>query len=287
MNLVMKSAMAKTSKLFTPIPPSGLFGLAVLFFLLMLTSLELFAQQFPSRPGGHVNDYAGFMNTSQTRSLERKLQSYRDSTSNAIVIVTLENLGGESIEKAAENIFNTWRMWEGDRYNGILILASRQERELRIEVGYGLEGAVPDILAGRIVREVLVPGFGEGNFYGAFDRATDVLMQLAAGEYDAVDRATQSDGSWIPFFVFLIMFALLYFVLMKGKLRSRSSSHRIGSGGVIVMGPGMRRRGGFGSSHPGGFGGGFGGGSSRGGGFGGFSGGGGFGSGGGGASGRW
>jgi uncharacterized protein len=261
--------------------------LALIAFL-FLPVQGLVAQSFPDRPGGHINDYAGFMNASQIRNLEHKLQTYRDTTSNAIVIVTLNNLDGESIEKAAETIFNAWRMWEGDRYNGILILASRDEREIRIEVGYGLEGAVPDILAGRIVREVLIPGFREGNYYDAFDRATDVLIQLAAGEYDAVNRLDAENVSLIPFFVLLMMFVILYFVLMKGKVRSRGSAHRIGSGGVVVMGPGMRRRGGFGSSYGGGFGGGFGGGSSRGGGsFGGFGGGGGFGSGGGGASVRW
>jgi uncharacterized protein len=262
------------------------FILLFLFGWMAFSATDLVAQQFPDRPAGHVNDYAGFMSASEVRSLEQKLRAYRDTTSNVIVIATLENLDGESIEKAAETIFNTWRMWEGERQNGILILTSREERALRIEVGYGLEGAVPDILAGRIVREILIPGFQAGNFYAAFDRSTDVLMQLAAGEYDAVDRAANDDVSMIPFFVLLLLFVILYFVLMKGKFRSQRSAHRIGSGGVIVMGPGMRR-GGFGSPHGGGFGGGFGGGSSRGGSFGGFGGGGGFGSGGGGASGRW
>src|SRR5690606_37213188 len=105
----------------------------------------------------------------------------------------------------AEQAFNSWRMWEGDRQNGILILASRQDRALRIEVGYGLEGAVPDILAGRILNEVITPGFRQGQFYNAFDRATDMLMALAAGEYDALpekdDELFDGGANAIVFFL--------------------------------------------------------------------------------------
>ncbi|MCH8522917.1 MAG: TPM domain-containing protein [Balneolales bacterium] len=257
-----------------------------LSLVIVLTTLSgLHGQSFPDRPTGHVNDFGGFLTAQQVRSLEMKLRTYRDTTSNVIVIATLPSLDGNAIEETAERMFNTWRMWEGERQNGILILASRQERALRIEVGYGLEGAVPDILAGRILREVLTPGFQQGDFYGAFDRASEIMMQLAAGEFDAVDRAVQSEQ--VNPFALLILFVLLisvFFLISKLGGASGMRGHRIGSGGVVVLGGGYGRRG---YGYGGGFGGGSRGGFGGGGGFGGFGGGGGFGSGGGGASGGW
>ncbi|KPQ00300.1 MAG: uncharacterized protein HLUCCA01_00125 [Bacteroidetes bacterium HLUCCA01] len=252
--------------------------------LLLSGFLPLYGQTFPDRPSGHVNDHGGFLTPEQVRSLETKLRTYRDTTSNVIVIATLPDLDGAGIEETASAMFNTWRMWEGDRQNGVLILASRQERALRIEVGYGLEGAVPDILAGRIVREILTPGFQSGNFYEAFDRSSTVLMDLAAGEFDAVDQAVASQQiNPAALLVLLFLFISIFVLINRLGGGMHTGGHRIGSGGIVVMGGGYRSRhwgsgGGLGGGSRGGFGGG---------GFGGFSGGGGFGSGGGGASGGW
>lgn len=253
----------------------------VLALCLMVLPATISAQIFPATPSGHVNDLAGFMSTAQQNALEQKLRAYRDSTSNVIAILTLNSLQGESVEYIAEQAFNTWRMWEGERQNGILILASRQDRALRIEVGYGLEGAVPDILAGRVVNEVLIPGFRQEQFYDAFNRSSDILMQLAAGEYDAIPKRNDLpvDGAENALIFFLILFLVLVVLLSRGR-GGPGGGHHIRRGHVVVLGsPGFGRRG-----YGGGFsGGGFGGGGS----FGGFGGGGGFGSGGGGASGRW
>lgn len=254
-----------------------------LTLLLLICHIPLSAQIYPERPVGHVNDLAGFLNSSEVQRLELKLRTYRDTTSNVIVILTLESLQGESVEYVAEQVFNNWRMWEGERQNGVLILASREERALRIEVGYGLEGALPDILAGRILREELIPGFQQGQFYNAFDKASDAIMFYIAGEFDAVDRPVQSnvdEAVRVVFILFLLLILMIVFII-RSKINGPGGGHHIRRGGVIVMGsPGFGRRGGFGGGSIGG--GGFGGG-----GFGGFGGGGGFGSGGGGASGRW
>lgn len=251
----------------------------------------LFGQIYPDRPTGHVNDLAGFMSASEVSRLESKLRAFRDSTSNVIAILTLESLQGETVEYVAERVFNTWRMWEGDRQNGVLILAARQERALRIEVGYGLEGAIPDILAGQIIREILTPGFRQEQYGSAFNAATDQLMRLAAGEYEAVVNPEENtiesnvDDAIRVFFLFVLIMIFIVVMIIRAKLGGPGGGHHIRRGGVIVIGTPGFGRGGFGGGFGGGgFGrsGGFGGG-----GFGGFSGGGGFGSGGGGASGGW
>lgn len=254
----------------------------VAILLISLIPITSIAQIFPEQPTGHVNDLAGFMSASEVSRLESKLRAYRDSTSNVIAILTLESLQGETVEYVAERVFNTWRMWEGDRQNGVLILASRQDRALRIEVGYGLEGAIPDILAGQIIREILTPGFRQEQYGSAFNAATDQIMRLAAGEYEAVEQLQENnvDEAIRVFFLFILIFIFIVVLIIRAKLGGPGGGHHIRRGGVIVLGnPGFGR---------GGFGGGFGGsGGFGGGGFGGFSGGGGFGSGGGGASGGW
>lgn len=256
------------------------------------------AKVYPDKPVGFVNDFARLIEPAQAAQLERKLTAYRDSTSNVIAVATLQSLDGNSIEEVATSMFTDWRMWEGDRRNGVLVLIVPSERKLRIEVGYGLEGAIPDIMAGRVISGILQPAFREGRYYAGIDRATSALMEMAAGEYEAVprsstsqDRKGNSGGAVLLFIVAIIVYVVIsnrgprrhdddddddlddYY---ENRRRRRAIRHiSYGTGWGI---------GGFG----GGFGrGGFGGGGFGGGGFGGFGGGGGFGSGGGGASGGW
>ncbi len=253
-------------------------SLAKLWFvvglLVLCCGMEVRAQDFPASPTGMVNDYGGMLSTSERNALEQRLRAYRDSTSNVIVVTTIENLQGIDIESFALKMFNDWKMWESDRRNGVLFLISRDDRQMRIEVGYGLEAVVPDILAGRIINDILRPGFRDGNVAGALTQATDAVMRLASGEFTAVPQR-QSSGNPDDFknLGFLVIM-IIYIVFQLATSSRRRRSHHLGGNGIIIM-HGLanmlgNRGGGFG-----------------GGGFGGFGGGGGFGSGGGGASGGW
>ncbi len=236
----------------------------------------LVAQDLPSEPVGHVNDFADMLTRSEQQQLEQKLRNYRDTTTTVIAIATLESLNGISVEETATTLFNEWGIWEGDQDNGILILIAKAEQEMRIEVGYGLEGAIPDIMAGRIVRDIMAPRFKKGDFGGGLDRATSAIIQLASGEYTGQlsrEGSSESDGT-ADFIIFLLFIIFVIYSSSRrggGKGNGKRRRRTLGPGGFIFLGGG----------------GGFGGGSSGGGGFGGFSGGGGFGSGGGGASGGW
>ena len=266
--------------------------------LLLMSSLSVKAQIYPDKPTGFVNDIAGLFETGEAQRLEAKLSAYRDSTSNVIVIATLESLQGSSIEEVATSMFSDWRMWEGDRRNGVLIVIVPSERRIRIEVGYGLEGAIPDILAGRVISNIIQPAFREGRFYDGLDRATSALMQMAAGEYEAVPQKSSRPKGNSGGMVLLFIIAVIVYMAVEnrgrkfndddddddynGKGKKRRNKHiSYGDWGDMP-----RRRGGGIIIGGGGFGG-FGGGGFGGGGFGGFGGGGGFGSGGGGASGGW
>jgi len=252
--------------------------LAMTVFLVLFTAFPAisFGQDFlPDRPTGMVNDFADMLTSAEEQRLERKLTNYRDTTTNVIAIATLESLKGYSEEEIATTLFNNWRMWEGDRYNGVLILVSKQDRRMKIEVGYGLEGAITDAMSNRVYADILVPNFRDGNFYDGLDRATDALIQLAAGEFEGFPERQSSSGDGIPIDLIILFIIIIFFLISKGKRGKGGRRRSLGSNGIIFFGGGFG--GGGGSSFGGG----------GGGGFEGFSGGGGFGSGGGGAGGGW
>ena len=247
---------------------------SLVLIILLLAFGHAFGQDFPSEPVGMVNDFADIISPADQQRLETKLRNYRDSTTNVIAIATLSDLQGYDIQQVGTQMFNEWKMWHEDRNNGVLLLIAPNERKMRIEVGYGLEGAIPDVMAGRIIREVITPEFRNGNYYAGIDKATTIMIDLAQGEFEGSlpeSRANSEDdiASTIIFILFVIF--VIYSISRRGGGGKRRRRHTLGSSGFIWLGGG-------------GSGGGFGGG---GGGFGGFSGGGGFGSGGGGASGGW
>lgn len=259
------------------------------FVILLAISVPSIAQSFdfiPSSPQGMVNDYAGMLSSSEERRLDQKLVNYRDTTTNVIAIAIVESLEGNSIEEVATDLFSTWKMWEGESYNGVLILVSEGDRAIRIEVGYGLEGAIPDVMSNRIINDIITPSFRNQDVYGGLDRATSALIQLASGEFIGTpEGVNNNDGSGIPIDVIIFIVVLILVVISRSGRGGRGGKRTLGPTDVVevlfwnqVFGGGRNRGGGFGSG-----GGSFGGG----GGFGGFSGGGGFGSGGGGASGGW
>jgi uncharacterized protein len=240
--------------------------------LLILTPLCLAAQDFPTEPVGMVNDFADIISSAEQQQLETKLRNYRDTTTNVLAIATLPDLKGYEVQRVGTQLFNDWKMWHEERYNGVLILIAPNERKMWIEVGYGLEGVITDAMAGRIVRNVLTPAFRKNDFYGGLDKATSIMIDLAQGEYEG--NLSESGGgeediaSTIIFILFMIF--VIYSTFRRGGGGKGRRRRTMGSGGFIYMGGG----GGFGSGGGGG-------------GFGGFSGGGGFGSGGGGAGGGW
>jgi uncharacterized protein len=233
--------------------------------------------------GQWVTDQADLLTPAEERLLSQKLAAYADTTSTQIVIVTLPTLGGIPAADYAVELGRRWGVGQREYNNGIVILVAREEREVFIATGYGLEGAIPDALASRVVREVIVPRFRQGDFYGGLSAAVDALIAAAQGEYQAPPRAPGADSTGMAFALLFVFLIVLLFFLSAARSaggpprgsspRVRSSyrvyRHRADFPPVIIWGGGF-----------GGGGGGFGGG------FGGFSGGGGS-FGGGGAGGRW
>ncbi len=235
------------------------------------------ARELPKRPepARLVNDFASILKANEVALLENKLVAFDDSTSNQITIVTLSNLDGEPASSYAPELFNSWKIGHEGRNNGILILVSMDNpREVFINTGYGMEEFVPDITAGRIVQEDLLPYFKKERYYEGLDKASTDLMQLLSGTFKGFAKKKQSKR--IPPLVIVIIIIIAVIVISRSKGGGRGGYIRT-LGGPTFGGWG----GGFGG---GGFGGGSSGGGFGGGGFGGFGGG---SSGGGGAGGNW
>jgi len=253
---------------------------SLIIILLLPFSHSLQAQEIPSEPVGHVSDFAGLLSDTERNRLEQDLRNYRDSTTNVIAIATVNSLFGYSKEELATKLFNEWKMWHQDRYNGILILIVPSERAIRIETGYGLEGAFPDAVAKRVIDEIITPNFRQNQYYRGLNEATIAIRKIISGEYTAPPSShskASNNADYFEIIKVVAFFAFIFFVLYSTRNKRGGTgnrrAHSLGAGGIFIGTGGHRR------SSGGGF--------SGGGGFGGFSGGGGFGSGGGGAGGSW
>lgn len=235
------------------------------------------AQEFPRpmQPTRLVNDFTGLLTTQEQQALEQKLVKFDNETSTQLSVVTVNDLQGMAVSQYAQRLFDAWGVGGKRNNNGILILVKpktdSERGEVFIATGYGLEGAVPDALAGRIVDYEILPSFREGRYYEGLDKATTTLMELTRGEYTAEEYLRRKEeGSWFSIlFPFLFLIVLIVMFLRRRRRGYTMSSKGTGSSvpPIIFMG---RPGGGFGSFTGGGGGfGGFGGGLSGGGGAGG------------------
>ncbi len=255
------------------------------FFLLFFCLSGVAQEDFPPRPSPPrlVNDLSNTLSPSEESALEEKLVAYNDSTSTQISIVLMGSVGPYDISDYTFQLGEQWGIGRKDKDNGMLILAAMEDRKVFIATGYGLEGAVPDAVARRIVDNVIVPAFKKDAYYEGLNQATDMVIKLAEGEYDAEEVATKGNNSGAIFF--LLFFIFIFFILPIIKNRKDNNNHMGGKGRkvdlftTIMLASMLGRRGGGGLGGFSGGGGGF-----SGGGFGGFGGG---SFGGGGAGGSW
>ncbi|MDP9229683.1 MAG: TPM domain-containing protein [Bacteroidota bacterium] len=226
-----------------------------------------------------VNDYTNTLTPEQRDALENKLVTYNDSTSTQIAVIIIASTKDYPIEDIAREILRQWGVGGAEHNNGIVLLVAKDDRKVRIETGYGLEGAIPDITAKSIIDNYITPNFKEGNYYRGLDDATDAIIKAAAGEYKApAGSGKKTKGISIGRIIFILIVLFIIFGSRGGRGKGgRGMMSRRGYGDLAT--PWI-----LGSLLGGGGGGGWSGGGGGGGGFGGFGGGGG---GGGGASGSW
>ena len=306
-------------------PMGRVFTLSVINLQAMVVAMVLccsnaaFADDpaFPTL-SGRVVDQADLLDAAAEASLTEQLEAHEQETSNQIVVVTVNSLSGLDEADYALRLGRAWGVGSAEKNNGVILLVAPNERKVRIEVGYGLEGALPDGLAGQIIRRHILPSFKEQEYKRGIQSGTDAILKAVVGEYKAEStpsstrngRDSIGNGGLFDFvpLLFIAMVAVPGLLRRFKHYRSANAAFPAGFAGLAMSlitsklligllvaacvflaiyflnpnqgaGPGSGGRGGRGTHGGGGFGGGFGGG-------GGFSGGGG-GFGGGGASGSW
>ncbi len=253
-------------------------------WLLLCSSVFLFAQQFPEKSTALVTDYTGSLSAGQKQSLENKLVAFNDSTSTQIAVVLIKSVGDYDIAEYATNLGRKWGIGQKGKNNGILMLIAVGDRKVTIQTGYGAEGGIPDITSHEIIENDITPNFKQGNYYAGIDAGTNSLIKYMKGEYKAPAQVKQKNngGGGSALIVIIIVIVVILLMRRGGGGGSQVIGSRGGSSPFwwFLAGSALGR----GSSGGSGWGGGFGGGDSGGGGFGGFGGG---SFGGGGSSGSW
>jgi len=168
----------------------------VLLFAMLATLSVARCAEIPYLTG-RVNDNAQILSENSRQLLSEKLKEHEDRTTNQVVILTIPSLQGESIEDYSNKVFIEWGLGQKDKDNGILIVVVPDERKMRIEVGYGLEARMTDLLAGRIIREVMTPRFREGDYDGGLTEGALAVISVLEGQElaEAADFGEASDSS--------------------------------------------------------------------------------------------
>jgi len=178
--------------------------------------INIFAiPNFPTL-SSYIVDEVSLLNAKQKQNLINKLHFYEKNSSIQIVVVILDSLNGYDIAQYGYELGRYWKIGQKDKNNGLLLIISMKEHKVRIEVGYGLEGAVPDILALDIIQTKIVPRFKQKDYYKGINEACDALIKATKGEYKpSYDlKQTQQDEKYIPFLFFIIVF----FQILSRKL---------------------------------------------------------------------
>jgi len=191
---------------------------------LLIANVAL-AYTSPGKATGYVNDFAHVLQTTTVQSLNGQLKSLQDATGDQITVVTVDAIVGDTIENYANKLFQEWGIGNKEHDNGLLILVSVADREVRIEVGYGLEGTVTDLQSGNIIRKVMIPAFKEGDYDAGVTGAVQAVSDIITGSADAAQYSEPSsesslESSFNPaaiFFFVIIIFNILAKILGKTK----------------------------------------------------------------------
>ncbi len=262
MNCLTKSQEVNMKKLF--------------LFVLALSGLIAHAQfDIPKKPSFQtsVYDYADVLNPTEEKELENKLVRYSDSTTTQIVVITIDDLKGEDIGILTPKWGHEWGIGQEKEDNGILILLSKNDREIWISPGYGVEDRLTAGINGELIRNVIIPEFKAGSYYQGLDKGVDAIFEVLKGKYKGSRKESSNP---LPFILIVIFIIILIVLASRGN--KGGGNYRGGSGldlgDIIILSSLGRGNGGFGGGSfgggsSGGFGGGFGGGGFSGGGAGG------------------
>ncbi len=214
-------------------PPLAWPGLVL---VLALLASGVRAQDVPALTG-RVVDIADLLSPATEAALTARLAALEDSMTAQVVVLTIPSLGGAVLEEYATIVFRRWGLGQADADNGVLLLISRDDRQLRIEVGYGLEGSLTDARAGTIIREEIVPRFREDDFDGGAIAGVDAIIGSLDGTYE---EPAPEPLPWWFWALFGVTFGSLPFFPLVGVLHTGpEGAFRPVLAGVLGLLPGV------------------------------------------------
>lgn len=245
------------------------FRILILLVFFCLPFLAPGQSKIPELWGTRIHDDAKLLSPGFVSTLDQQLQQYEDTTSNQIALLIIRTLEGVPLEDYSFQVAEKWKIGRADKDNGVLFLIVVDDRKIRIEVGEGLEGVLPDAICNRIIRNEVAPHFRANDYEGGVRAGITAIIQAIGGEYHAEDGEAGRKGGnprslWGTFIIIAIIILLSWFRGGGGNYRRRGWSSGAGWYGGGFYGGG---RGGFGGGGGGGFsggGGGFSGGGSSG-----------------------
>jgi uncharacterized protein len=189
----------------------------------------VFAQSLP-KPAGRVNDFANVIDAATEADIDRDLDGLEQRTSSEIAVATVSSLDGMSVEEYATRLFRDWGVGQGAQDNGVLVLVAPNEREMRIEVGYGLEGVLPDGLAGQIIRDEFTPRFRDGDYSGGIRNGVRRVLEVVEKHQvltpeELAKFNSSNSGNDFPLWIALPFFGLFVtigFSMLGVGLRSKT-----------------------------------------------------------------
>jgi uncharacterized protein len=200
-------------------------------FLLLLCALSAWAQVAVPELSRRVTDLTATLSADQVAALERNLAAFEAKQGSQIAVLMVPTTQPEDIAQFGIRVADRWKIGRAKIDDGVILIVAKDDRQLRLEVGYGLEGAIPDAIAKRVIAETITPYFKAGDFYGGIDAGVQQLMRLIEGEPLPSPSATEGSGNDGPF-VMLVVGGMAVGWLLS-MLMSRPAA-----GGVAALGSG-------------------------------------------------
>ncbi len=199
----MKQRFLSWKKQFFSIPSLLLFLFSSLFLSSTLYSLNI-----PPVPNTYISDGAGLLSSSTQQALEQQLAQFERETTNQILVAAFPDLQGDTIEEFSIRLAEKWKPGQTGRDNGVILVVSKGDRKVRIEVGYGLEGALTDALSKSILENEILPHFKRGEFDHGVLSGVAAIQKAIVGEYQAKPASHSRVSNKLPLVIFLLFFFL-------------------------------------------------------------------------------
>lgn len=180
------------------------------------SSVSLFALDIPKQPEGYVSDYAKLLSDSTRSRLEQVLKDFEDKTGNQVLVAIFPGLEGDSLESYSIRLAEAWKPGQKGKDNGVILLIFKEDRKVRIEVGYGLEGVLTDALCKGIIENEIVPRFRAGDYDGGVERAVTAILSATQGTYRASREVHRRTNFSIDRGLIKALFILIFIGLRGG-----------------------------------------------------------------------